>query len=125
MLGHQQYQLSETFCNESDKCNKELAEAVHPYSKWLIIVLNNLSLVILVISRWKPWIVKYCFHFALLRQMVEETLPIDYGVVDMEFGNITIGMFFLHFSFSYWREIAHTIFLNYATVICREYLYND
>ena len=124
-LGNQQLQLSEKFCNESDECNKELAETLRPYLKWFLIVLNILNLALIVISRWKPWVTKYYFHLSMLNQMALEALPINYGSVQIAYESLAVTLMFMSYSFSFWREIAHVTLLMYYIAGCREFLYND
>ena len=109
--------MSENFCTDSDKCNIELVDALRPFLKWFLIVLNGSFFAIIVISYWKPWLAKYYLHLIILHQMALETLPADYGSMHIEYNETTMILYFINFSFTWWREIIHVAVFNVYTML--------
>ena len=77
--------------------------------QWFLIVLNGSLFAIVVISYWKPWIVKYYVHLIILHHMALVSIPGDYGSLKIEYNETAMILIFINFSFTWWREAIHVI----------------
>ena len=80
MSGSSRVEKSYTFIeNENSKVNRERAEFILPFIKWIIYAMQLARLLLLIVSKWRPSVNKYFYPLNILVLVVKEAAPVDYG----------------------------------------------
>ena len=76
-----------------------------------------MQMVIVIVSYWKPGLCRYHLYSILFHNMVKESLPIDYGLVQLRYLVLMNGIFFIIHSFDYYKSIISLILYNLWTMV--------
>ena len=99
-------------------------DSIYPYARIFLIVSNFLRIPLMIVSYYRPGLCKYHLYILVLHRIVKETLPIDYGDVQLRYLVLTNSMLFVLHSFDYYKTMISIIVLNvYSMVFVRSVIY--
>ena len=76
-----------------------------------------MQMVIVIVSYYKPGLCRYHLYSILIHNMVKESLPIDYGLVQLRYLVLMNGIFFIIHSYDYYKSIISLILYNLWTMV--------
>ena len=85
LTGTMHYMESEKFVEECSKCNKELVSSYLPYFKMILNVLMIGKVIMLIVAYWHPKTTRFWLHYLMIFNMINQTLPNDYGNKQMQY----------------------------------------
>ena len=127
LMGKSHYQESAAFIEEDRiPYNKELAETILPYIKWVLIILTYGRLFLVAFSYKYMWLTKTYLLYTVIYYVTWNTLPNDFGVVQERLLNAWTATYFLAFSFKFWPSALLLMGTSlYIMLIVRPYMYGE